>query len=163
MNNGEQKNWLQIEIHQWHFFLAAGNKKYYLPGVNKSNGAIRSWTEPIYTRKNLHHHHHCIFSGFPGVAEQARRTKKTACAAEKPSTCVCVSAWRDNPAYQNVKPAPLPPCRKLFFFLVITTCWPCMAAIWAALGAIPGGGGGIVADPAPFPNRAPASYIAPCG
>uniref|UniRef100_A0A182MFL4 KAT8 regulatory NSL complex subunit 2 n=1 Tax=Anopheles culicifacies TaxID=139723 RepID=A0A182MFL4_9DIPT len=64
--------------------------------------------------------------------------------------------------HQNVYPPPFPPLRKLFFFLAITTCWPCMVASCAAFGPMPGGGGGIVICPPDFPNRAPASKMAPC-
>ena len=52
--------------------------------------------------------------------------------------------------YQNVTPPPLPPLNQPAFFCLTCTGGPglppaeaFMAASWAALGATPGGGGGI--------------------
>lgn len=70
-------------------------------------------------------------------------------------------AWRGgavrHPAvYQKVYPPLDPPERKDVFFCVMATLAPLAAAIWAWLGATPGGGGGMVGRAAPS-NLAPAS------
>ena len=58
--------------------------------------------------------------------------------------------------YQKVYPPDPDPFRKPPFFWEVTTVFPCDAAICAAFGAHPGGGGGIDAG-AYGVNRAPAS------
>ena len=64
--------------------------------------------------------------------------------------------------YQNVYPPDPDPLKNPPFFWDVTTVWPCAAAIWAAFGAHPGGGGGIDAG-AYGVNRAPASNCPPTG
>ena len=63
----------------------------------------------------------------------------------------------NSPAlYQKVYPAPPEPFRMPPSFWPITTCLPCMAAIWAGKGATPGGGGGMLGGAFAL-NLAPAS------
>lgn len=58
--------------------------------------------------------------------------------------------------YQNVQPPDDPPANQESGFWPNATLWPCAPANWAALGAMPGGGGGMVGG-LMWLNLAPAS------
>ena len=51
--------------------------------------------------------------------------------------------WLAESFYQKVYPPEPVPLKNPPDFCDILTFWPCAAAIWAAFGAHPGGGGGI--------------------